>query len=97
MNRIKTIYVDVDGTLISGNKINNKLIRYLKSLKEKHELILWSAAGEHHARDIAKHLKITKLFKHIISKPTTLIDDESINWIKKVKIINIKNNSLISF
>lgn len=87
--RPKTIYVDVDGTLILKNgETNQDLIDFLISKANTYELILWSMAGERHAREVADRLKITSLFSHILTKPGYMIDDDGKNWLRFTHLIS---------
>jgi len=95
--RPKTIYVDVDGTLIlKDGKTNQDLIDFLIAKANTYELNLWSMAGERHAREVADRLKITSLFSHILTKPGYMIDDDGKNWLRFTHLISsefIKLNS----
>jgi TPR repeat protein len=90
--RPKTIYVDVDGTLILKNgTVNTQLINFLENMSEAnggdYQLILWSMAGHAHAEEVAEELKITHLFEHILTKPGYMIDDDGKNWLRFTHLI----------
>lgn len=83
MNVNKTIFVDVDGTLVCAERVNHNLIAWLRVKRsEGHELILWSAQGQKYAQEVAVRLEIAELFSAIISKPGAIIDDKGWAWIK---------------
>lgn len=90
--RPKTIYVDVDGTLILKNgTVNTHLINFLENMSEAnggdYQLILWSMAGHAHAETVAEELNITRLFEHILTKPGYMIDDDGKNWLRFTHLI----------
>jgi len=98
VNRRPAIFVDVDGTLIRWNnrngrlvhKINCSLVIRLAKLGDEADLILWSRRGRQYAQRMAEHHKVDHLFIAIIGKPTAIIDDEGIEWMRGVKV-NPKN------
>jgi hydroxymethylpyrimidine pyrophosphatase-like HAD family hydrolase len=86
----KWIYIDVDGTVVVGSIINRRLIEWLKIKKANgFKLVLWSSAGDDHARCIAEFADIVSLFDFIISKPGFIVDDQEWQWTKYVKINHI--------
>lgn len=88
----KVVFVDVDGTLLLFNPlhVNAKLVEWLKVKKQNgFELVLWSARGEQHAKQIAGIAEIEHLFSHFLSKPGYIVDDKNWRWtsfVTKVKV-----------
>ena len=79
----KVIAVDVDDTLIVNGKIDLGLLEWCRDRKAAgFKLILWSQAGENHARKVAERAKAVDVFHVIIGKPGYIIDDQSWNWTK---------------
>ena len=91
-NNKSTVFVDVDGTLIkwknqNNAKINEKLVFRIKEAKsEGVEFVLWSRRGAIYAERVADHYSIKNLFVAIVAKPTAIIDDEGLNWLKGVRL-----------
>jgi predicted HAD superfamily phosphohydrolase YqeG len=84
----RSVYIDVDGTLIVNGRINTMLVR---SIKEMHSngyyLVLWSAAGYQHTRSVAERAGIDNLFAAILTKPETVIDDLGHGWARYINVI----------
>lgn len=79
----KVIAVDVDDTLLISGKINEELVVWCRARKcEGFKLILWSQAGEVHARNVARRAGIVDLFHVIIGKPGYIVDDKGWGWTK---------------
>ena len=82
----RIIFVDVDDTLVRS--VGTKRIpipgvvadvRRLKS--EGAELYLWSSGGADYCRATALELNITDCFSGFLPKPTTYIDDQTVqDW-----------------
>lgn len=82
------IAVDVDGTILLSSGPNQVLIEFLKLRKaEGFGLMLWSAQGEAHAREVAERFDIVDLFDVIVSKPGYIVDDKGWQWARFTKII----------
>ncbi len=89
-NTQKVIAIDVDGTLIINNVINDKLVTWCKQQKAAgYYMILWSARGKVHAEQAAKISELIDTFDTIISKPGYIVDDKGWSWIKYTK--NVTN------
>lgn len=53
---MSTCYVDCDGTLVFGEKINYSLVDAIKQFLDDHssfDLVVWSHSGVQHARNVA--------------------------------------------
>lgn len=87
MSAPKSIFVDVDGTLLSHTgKINVGLIAILEERKKAgFEIILWSMRGSAHALDAAQYAGCTHLFSAIIPKPGLIVDDKGLMWLQDVR------------
>lgn len=86
--RQRTIAVDVDGTLLRGERLNETLVAWLAERKaEGFTLILWSAAGKQHAVEVARQFAVEHLFETIISKPGYVVDDEGWTWTRFTRCI----------
>ena len=86
----KVIFVDVDGTLRTGQFINERTVDWCKSQKTAgFSLVLWSSRGEPYAKQTAAAIGITGLFDHIISKPGYILDDKGWTWTKYTQIARI--------
>ena len=88
----KIVYVDVDGTIIlDSGEPNEPLIAFLRKLKTdkggNFEIILWSMAGEKHAREVASKFGITNLFSHILTKPSFMIDNSGKFWLNYTQLV----------
>lgn len=84
----KVIAVDVDGTLHTRGKPDVKLIEWLRVQRDEgFKLILWSSAGEQHAREVATAFNVTELFDVIIGKPCLFIDDQGLEWLQYTRVI----------
>ncbi len=83
----KVIFVDVDDTLIFRNgSVNRELIKFLSVKRsEGFTLVLWSMAGEAHAREASAKAGMDHLFSNIISKPGYIVDDKRWHWIRDTK------------
>lgn len=93
--RTKTIFFDVDGTLIkwkgpqgpgmpsssAGYERNERVIEDLRRLHVMgHKTIVWSGMGEDHARHIVAALGLGNWVDVIISKPNIVFDDMGWEW-----------------
>jgi len=84
----KSVYVDVDGTLVRNGVLNFTLVAELKTRKAAgYELVLWSMRGREHAQQAANHFEVSFLFDAILSKPGILVDDRGIEWLRHVQIV----------
>ena len=82
----KCIFVDVDGTLEIGGRLNLRLVKFVKEQKDNgYEVNLWSARGKAHAETVAAKYGVTDCFDAIISKPGYVIDDLNWSWTKYTK------------
>ena len=100
MNRAKNmtaaVFVDVDGTLITWERRrgklrarpNLKLIERIRAAQrgEQIDFVLWSRRGRIYARAMAGRLGVLDLFCAIVGKPTAIIDDEGLAWLKGVRV-----------
>ena len=82
----KTIFVDVDGTLLINDQINQRLCSWIKTKYiDGYEIIIWSMQGAKYADKICKRAKLEFVVSHCISKPGTIVDDEGWLWTKNCK------------
>ncbi len=88
--RNKSIFIDIDGTLISRGVLNETIVTFCKRKKaEGFDIILWSARGREYAETVAAMCGITDLFTAIIGKPGYVVDDLGWNWIKYTKVLTL--------
>jgi len=89
---VRTIYVDVDYTLIDDQDnlypgVEDKLaiwaVRYTS-------LICWSHSGAEHAKRVCKKHKIEKYFTHFLDKPDVLVDDRPMSIVEFPAILEVK-------
>ena len=93
-NNRPAVFVDVDGTLVEWSKrngrfnarLNARLVERLKAEGDGVDLVLWSRRGRVYAQGMADKFGVTDLFCSIIGKPTTIIDDEGLEWMKGVRV-----------
>ena len=93
---IKSICVDVDGTLISKRGIlNDMIVEYCRAKKaDGFDIVLWSARGRVYAEKVADRFGVRDLFTAIIGKPGYILDDIGWEWARDVvhiKYEDIKN------
>lgn len=87
LNRRRAVYVDVDKTIIDGRGNTNwGLIWKIKDKQGDADFILWSARGATYARKVAESLQIEELFDAILGKPTDVVDDDGLNWLKSAEM-----------
>jgi len=98
---MKTICIDVDGTLIfhdgpdqgsikrsSGKfKINVILVEQIKKWVQSHTIIVWSARGKDIAEWAVKETGIEKYVSLACAKPSSFVDDHY-RWIDRIQKIN---------
>jgi phosphoglycolate phosphatase-like HAD superfamily hydrolase len=85
---VRTVYIDVDGTLIDiDNKIYKGVEKVLKRFKNLgYTLICWSHGGREHAKDICQRHNIDSFFTHFLDKPDILVDDTPMRILDAAKI-----------
>jgi hydroxymethylpyrimidine pyrophosphatase-like HAD family hydrolase len=87
---MKSIYIDVDGTLYRHGQLNEHLLDYIiKARGEDAFIALWSARGQAYAEHFADSNNISHLFDVIIPKPTHVADDKSWIWTRHCKFISL--------
>jgi hydroxymethylpyrimidine pyrophosphatase-like HAD family hydrolase len=79
----KTIYVDVDDTLVRsvGTKripMPGVVANVRKLYADGAEMYLWSSGGAEYARASAKELNLEDCFVAFLPKPTSYIDDQPV-------------------
>ena len=93
-NKRPAIFIDVDGTLVKWSKrgegyrarLNTQLVERLKAEGDGADLVLWSRRGRIYAQGMADKFGVADLFCAIIGKPTSIIDDERLDWLKGVSV-----------
>lgn len=83
----KTIFCDLDGTLIlNDGKPNLTLIRWLE--KQDAQKVVWSARGSGAVFEaMQKHDELFNLKALKLSKPNVLIDNNGLAWLRFVRVI----------
>ena len=83
----KTIYVDVDGTLLIKDRINIRLVAYIKRMKQSgYEVNIWSMRGKKYAEKWCIRAGLKYYITHCLGKPGMIIDDEGWSWTKNCKV-----------
>ena len=87
LNERRAIYVDVDGTLIDGKGNTNwGLIWKIRDKQGEADFILWSARGAKYARKVAESIGVFELFDAVLGKPTDIVDDKGLSWLRDAKM-----------
>jgi phosphoglycolate phosphatase-like HAD superfamily hydrolase len=87
-HEFQTIFVDVDGTIHHAGIACNNVIAWCRRRKaEGHTLILWTARGESHAVEAVERFGLHGIFSHVIGKPTAVLDDKGLEWLRYVSIV----------
>ena len=78
------IAVDVDGTLILGDAVNQALVDWCKAqARDGHRLTVWSARGEEYAAAAVAKCGLSDIVVHAISKPQVIVDDKLWQWTER--------------
>jgi hypothetical protein len=87
----KSIFVDVDGTLVlNGGRLNATLVEFCRLRKaEGFDVILWSARGKEHALKAATFFDVADAFTAILPKPGYIVDDKGWTWTRFTKCLRI--------
>lgn len=89
-NLPKTIAVDVDGTLVRIDGLNEQLVKKLKAFKKQgFRLLLWSMRGADYCQDVIKANRLEGLFDVVTGKPGYIADDAGWNWTRRTRAIMI--------
>ena len=93
MENNKTVFVDVDDTLIRsvGSKIipNTRVIEKVRMLHQKGmTIIVWSTAGSEYAKRISENIGISEIISFYFTKPQYIIDDQEIDKWLNTKVIH---------
>lgn len=74
--------------LLKDGSICERVAGFARRKKlEGFEVWLWSSRGELHARRAAEAAGLTDVFRHILSKPGCIVDDQGWNWIRYTQAI----------
>ena len=85
----KTIYVDVDETLIIDGQVNRKLVRFLRGKALDGWVInVWSMRGDIYSAKAVKRCGLGGIVTHTLSKPGIVIDDQAWDWTSWVKTLD---------
>lgn len=88
------VYIDVDGTLLIDGQINEPLVDWLREAhRAGYQLVLWSSAGEDHARQTAAQADLTELFHAILSKPGYVVDDMGWRWVRYTQSLPVRGGA----
>ena len=86
----KTIYVDCDGVLLLGHRINHTLVSKLHRMQsEGWDLVVWSARGREYAQVIASQSQLFRVT--CIGKPTIMIDDRPADLLRYCKVLSSRS------
>lgn len=82
----ESVFVDVDDTLVfwKNNQtysINTRLVDRLIALKKNKglQIVVWSAGGEKHARDICTEIGLYEYVSLFLTKPSYIVDDTPVD------------------
>lgn len=86
----RVLAVDVDGTLINRDGIENlHVTRFCREQKARGMfLMLWSSRGKEYAEGVANRLGLVDLFDLILSKPGYVVDDQGWGWTQYTQVLN---------
>lgn len=80
--------VDVDGTLLAGKHPRKRVVDQVKAKhNDGYQIIVWSSAGEDHARAAINLCGIEGIVHAVISKLGYILDDQRWSWIKYTKVL----------
>ncbi len=86
--RPKCIYVDVDGTLIIGGRVNSKLVVWLKTkAQQDYDIVVWSAQGREHAEEAVVTSTLEGYVRAALSKPGYIVDDAGWSWTRHMQAL----------
>ena len=89
--KTRSIFVDVDGTLISRGKLNQAIVDYCRRMRfEGFDVVLWSARGRAHAENAAMKYGLD-FFTAVLGKPGYIIDDIGWSWINNTKVLALED------
>jgi hydroxymethylpyrimidine pyrophosphatase-like HAD family hydrolase len=84
----KAVYVDVDGTLLTGSTVNPLVVEMVRNYKaDGFEIVIWSARGAVYARAAAEKAEIANIADAILTKPGLILDDQGWTWTQYSKAI----------
>lgn len=84
------VYVDVDGTLLVDDQMNQPLIEWIwQRHYEGKQIIVWSARGAEAARLAVDQCEIGDIVSHTLSKPGFIVDDLGHRFTEYMKIIHV--------
>jgi len=79
----KVIYIDVDGTLIQGGKVNTPLVNWAREkYNDGFQIIVWSSRGAGNSHLAVMQADMEDIVTHILSKPGYIVDDKGWGWTK---------------
>lgn len=86
------IYIDVDGTLLIDDRVNQPLVDWarLRFLEGK-EIIVWSARGADNAKRAVEICGIGDIVSHTLSKPGYVVDDLGTGFTRYMDIIHVSD------
>ena len=80
---VRSIFVDVDGTLINDKgELCEGVVARLETWADRYKLYCWSLTGEEWAKKVCIRHKIDKYFKAFLDKPDVWVDNEGLEWTK---------------
>lgn len=86
----RSLYIDVDGTLIRHGVLNQSLVGYIMAHKrDGYYIVLWSMRGREYAEATALSTGTTHLFDAIIPKPGIVADDKGWAWARDCKMVRL--------
>ena len=89
---IRSIYIDVDDTLINDkDELFPGVREALENWKVRYTTVVcWSHSGAEHARRVCKKHKIDKYFTHFLDKPDIIVDDRPQSIVEFPAVLEVK-------
>jgi predicted mannosyl-3-phosphoglycerate phosphatase (HAD superfamily) len=84
----RSIFIDVDDTLIIASRPNHSLVEWAKARhRQGYEIVIWSSRGTDHARAAADVCDLAGIAAAVVSKPGYIVDDKGWAWTRYTKRI----------
>ncbi len=86
------VYIDVDGTLLTDNRVNHQLVAWARQqYNQGKQIIVWSARGADNARRAVELCDMGSIVSHALSKPGYVVDDLGHRFTQYMEIIQVND------
>lgn len=86
------VYIDVDGTLLTDNRVNHQLVAWARQQHHQgKQIIVWSARGADNARRAVELCDMGSIVSHALSKPGYVVDDLGHRFTQYMEIIQVND------